>query len=45
MEAVFWGFLVLVAGIPIYTWRKWRSKQQALAKQAAFSPVSQSLEG
>ena len=23
-EAVFWGFLVLVAGIPIYTWRKWR---------------------
>jgi APA family basic amino acid/polyamine antiporter len=24
-EAVFWGFLVLVAGIPIYTWRKWRS--------------------
>jgi APA family basic amino acid/polyamine antiporter len=24
-EAVFWGFLVLAAGIPIYTWRKWRS--------------------
>jgi APA family basic amino acid/polyamine antiporter len=28
-EAVFWGFLVLVAGIPIYTWRKWRSKVEA----------------
>jgi APA family basic amino acid/polyamine antiporter len=28
-EAVFWGFLVLMAGIPIYTWRKWRSKVAA----------------
>ena len=28
-EAVFWGFLVLVAGIPIYTWRKWRSGMAA----------------
>jgi basic amino acid/polyamine antiporter, APA family len=28
-EAVFWGFLVLVSGIPIYTWRKWRSKVEA----------------
>lgn len=28
-EAVFWGFLVLVAGIPIYTWRKWRGKVAA----------------
>jgi basic amino acid/polyamine antiporter, APA family len=33
-EAVFWGFLVLVAGIPIYTWRKWRSGIAA-AKSAA----------
>jgi APA family basic amino acid/polyamine antiporter len=45
MEAVFWGFLVLVAGIPIYTWRKWRSKKQAAAKQATFSPISQSAKG
>jgi APA family basic amino acid/polyamine antiporter len=45
MEAVFWGFLVLVAGIPIYTWRKWRSKQQAGASQSTFSPISQTIEG
>lgn len=31
-EAVFWGFLVLVAGIPIYTWRKWRSGVASKAK-------------
>jgi len=24
--AVFWGFLVTIAGIPFYTWRKWRDK-------------------
>jgi APA family basic amino acid/polyamine antiporter len=30
-EAVFWGFLVLVSGIPLYTWRKWRNKA-AMAK-------------
>jgi len=38
---VFWGFLVLVSGIPIYTWRKWRSKveaQKAVSLPAA-SPV------
>jgi APA family basic amino acid/polyamine antiporter len=29
-HAVFWGFLVLVAGIPLYTWRKWRSAVAAV---------------
>jgi basic amino acid/polyamine antiporter, APA family len=38
-EAVFWGFLVLVSGIPIYTWRKWRSKVEA-AKAAPFLSAS-----
>ena len=38
-EAVFWGFLVLVAGIPIYTWRKWRSKVEA-AKADPFLATS-----
>jgi APA family basic amino acid/polyamine antiporter len=37
-EAVFWGFLVLVAGIPIYTWRTWRSKVEA-EKADAFLPM------
>jgi APA family basic amino acid/polyamine antiporter len=37
MEAVFWGFLVLVSGIPIYTWRKWRSR---IAGQRARSSSS-----
>ncbi|HET6620312.1 MAG TPA: amino acid permease [Dongiaceae bacterium] len=32
-EAVFWGFLVLAAGIPIYTWRKWRSGAGAARSQ------------
>jgi APA family basic amino acid/polyamine antiporter len=39
MEAVFWGFLVLVSGIPIYTWRKWRSRvagQQARSSSSAL---------
>ncbi len=35
-EAVFWGFLVLVAGIPIYTWRKWRSG--VLAAKSGVKP-------
>ena len=35
-EAVFWGFLVLVAGIPIYTWRKWRSG--IVAAKAGLKP-------
>ncbi|TXH35909.1 MAG: hypothetical protein E6Q98_13345 [Rhodospirillaceae bacterium] len=30
-EAVFWDFLVLISGIPLYTWRKWRNKA-AMAK-------------
>jgi APA family basic amino acid/polyamine antiporter len=42
-EAVFWGFLVLVAGIPIYTWRKWRSKVEA-AKGAPFLAASPAVK-
>lgn len=29
--AVFWGFLVTIAGIPFFTWRKWRNRLQAKA--------------
>ncbi|BBP82303.1 amino acid permease [Pseudomonas sp. Pc102] len=25
-QAIFWGFLVLMAGIPLYTWRQWRNR-------------------
>lgn len=25
-DAAFWTFLVLIAGIPMYTWRQWRNK-------------------
>jgi APA family basic amino acid/polyamine antiporter len=28
-QAIFWGFLVLMAGIPLYTWRQWRNRVQA----------------
>jgi APA family basic amino acid/polyamine antiporter len=42
-EAVFWGFLVLVAGIPIYTWRKWRSKIEA-AKADPFLSASPAVK-
>ena len=27
-QAVFWGFLVLMVGIPLYTWRQWRNRVQ-----------------
>ncbi|MCY1554095.1 transporter, basic amino acid/polyamine antiporter (APA) family [compost metagenome] len=30
-QAIFWGFLVLMAGIPLYTWRQWRNRVQAEA--------------
>jgi APA family basic amino acid/polyamine antiporter len=42
-EAVFWGFLVLVAGIPIYTWRKWRSKVDA-ERSGSYIPASHAVE-
>jgi len=42
-EAVFWGFLVLVSGIPIYTWRKWRSKVEA-AKADPFLSASPAVK-
>ena len=42
-EAVFWGFLVLVAGIPIYTWRKWRSKVEA-EKAASLLPAAHTVK-
>jgi APA family basic amino acid/polyamine antiporter len=29
-QAIFWGFLVFMAGIPMYTWRQWRNRQQGL---------------
>ncbi len=25
-QAIFWGFLVLMVGIPLYTWRQWRNR-------------------
>jgi APA family basic amino acid/polyamine antiporter len=28
-QAIFWGFLVLMIGIPLYTWRQWRNRLQA----------------
>lgn len=28
-QAIFWGFLVLMVGIPLYTWRQWRNRVQA----------------
>lgn len=30
-QAIFWGFLVLIAGIPLYTWRQWRNRLEAEA--------------
>jgi APA family basic amino acid/polyamine antiporter len=42
-EAVFWGFLVLVAGIPIYTWRKWRSKVEA-ERAGSYVPTRHAVE-
>ncbi|HSE73542.1 MAG TPA: amino acid permease [Dongiaceae bacterium] len=42
-EAVFWGFLVLVSGIPIYTWRKWRSKVEA-ERSSAYVSASHVVE-
>jgi basic amino acid/polyamine antiporter, APA family len=42
-EAVFWGFLVLVAGIPIYTWRKWRTKVEA-ARADPFLPAPSAVK-
>ncbi|CAD5110356.1 Arginine/agmatine antiporter [Pseudomonas carbonaria] len=30
-QAIFWGFLVLVAGIPLYTWRQWKNRLEAEA--------------
>lgn len=29
-QAIFWGFLVLMAGIPMYTWRQYRNRAQGL---------------
>jgi len=37
-HAVFWGFLVMISGLPLYTWRKWREKATA-AKAAASVPA------
>jgi APA family basic amino acid/polyamine antiporter len=28
-QEIFWGFLVLMVGIPLYTWRQWRNRLQA----------------
>jgi APA family basic amino acid/polyamine antiporter len=30
-QAIFWGFLVLMAGIPLYTWRQWRNRVHGVA--------------
>ncbi|MGC4011889.1 MAG: amino acid permease [Pseudomonas sp.] len=29
-QAIFWGFLVFMAGIPMYTWRQYRNRVQGL---------------
>lgn len=29
-QAIFWGFLVFMAGIPMYTWRQYRNRAQGL---------------
>ena len=29
-QAVFWGFLVMMVGIPFYTWRQWRNRLQSV---------------
>lgn len=34
-QAIFWGFLVFMAGIPMYTWRQWRNRQQGLSVAAS----------
>lgn len=31
-QAIFWGFLVLMAGIPLYSWRQWRNRLQQEAR-------------
>lgn len=36
-QAIFWGFLVLMAGIPLYSWRQWRNRVQAEAALRASS--------
>ncbi|MCY1490993.1 transporter, basic amino acid/polyamine antiporter (APA) family [compost metagenome] len=28
-QAIFWGFLVLIAGIPLYSWRQWKNRLEA----------------
>jgi APA family basic amino acid/polyamine antiporter len=32
--AVFWGFLVTMVGIPLYTWRRWRNKVEGAGAPA-----------
>ncbi|HVO01075.1 MAG TPA: amino acid permease [Candidatus Cybelea sp.] len=36
-SAIFWGFLVTIAGVPFYTWRKWRDRGAAGLKAAVVS--------
>ncbi|MEP9320966.1 amino acid permease [Pseudomonas sp. LABIM340] len=33
-QAIFWGFLVFMAGIPMYTWRQYRNRAQGLPMAA-----------
>lgn len=33
-QAIFWGFLVFMAGIPMYTWRQYRNRVQGLPMAA-----------
>jgi Amino acid transporters len=33
-QAIFWGFLVFMAGIPMYTWRQYRNRLQGLPMAA-----------
>ncbi|WP_374440527.1 amino acid permease [Pseudomonas panipatensis] len=34
-QAIFWGFLVFMAGIPIYTWRQWHNRRLGLPAPTA----------
>ena len=29
-QAIYWGFLVFMAGIPMYTWRQYRNRLQGV---------------
>jgi len=38
-KTVAWGFLMLLAGIPVYVWMRWRAAQQAPIEERAAEPL------